>query len=179
MKQHYITSFDIPTISRFAVGFDRMFDELQRTATSLNGTNYPPYNIVRTSETEYDIELAVAGFAEDELEVETQNGELHVRGLSNREEDRDGTYIHQGIASRNFVRTFALADNVEVKTATVKNGILTIRLNVVVPESEKPKKIAITFHKWYNYKYWGRQPSPTLFKGRYEHQSSYQNTYLA
>jgi molecular chaperone IbpA len=145
-KQHYITTFDIPNISRFAVGFDRMFDELQRTATSLNSNNYPPYNILRKSETEYYIELAVAGFAEDELEVETQNGELHIRGES-LVEDSNNIYIHHGIAARNFVRTFALADNVEVKSATVKNGILTVQLQVVVPEHEKPKKIAITFQK--------------------------------
>jgi len=147
MKQHYVTTFDIPTISRFAVGFDRMFDELQRTATTLNGTNYPPYNIVRVDETQYDIELAVAGFEEDELDVEVQNGELSIRGESKSESARLGNYIHQGIASRNFVRTFALADNVEVRTATVKNGILTVKLEVIVPEHEKPKKIAITFQK--------------------------------
>jgi molecular chaperone IbpA len=146
MKQHYITTFDIPNISRFAVGFDRMFDELQRTATTLNGTNYPPYNILRVSETEYHIELAVAGFEEDELDVETQNGELSVRGDSKRDY-QDATYVHQGIANRNFTRTFALADNVEVKGAMVKNGILTVKLEAVVPESEKPKKIAITFQK--------------------------------
>lgn len=147
MKQVYLNSLDIPQIQRFAVGFDRMFDELARTAGTLNGTNYPPYNIVRINENEYEIEVAVAGFSEDELDVEMQNGELFVRGESKADDTRTGNYIHQGIAARNFTRTFALADNVEVKGAVVKNGILTVKLEVFVPEHEKPKKIAITFEK--------------------------------
>lgn len=138
---------EFPQITKFAVGFDRVFDELARTAGTLNAGNYPPYNIIRTAETEYDIEIAVAGFAENELDIETQNGELIVKGESKSEADRVGNYIHQGIASRNFVRTFALADNVEIRGASVKNGILTIKLEVIVPEHEKPKKVAITFEK--------------------------------
>ena len=136
-----------PDITRFAVGFDRMFDELARTAGTLNASNYPPYNIVRTAEQEYDIEIAVAGFEENELEVELQNGELTVRGENKAEATRVGNYLHQGIASRNFVRKFALADNVEVNGVTVRNGIMTIKLVVFVPEHEQPKKIAITFEK--------------------------------
>ncbi len=136
-----------PEIARFAVGFDRMFDELARTAGSLNATNYPPYNIVRTAEHEYDIEIAVAGFEADELDVELQNGELTVKGENKAEAQRVGNYLHQGIASRNFTRKFALADHVEVRGVTVRNGIMTIKLEVVVPEHEKPKKIAITFEK--------------------------------
>ena len=147
MKQVYVNSLDIPQIHRFAVGFDRMFDELARTAGTLNSSNYPPYNIVRVAENEYEIEVAVAGFAEDELDVEMQNGELFVRGESKATDTRTGNYLHQGIAARDFTRTFALADNVEVKGASVKNGILTIKLEVFIPEAEKPKKIAITFQK--------------------------------
>ena len=147
MKQVYVNSLDIPQIHRFAVGFDRMFDELARTAGTLNSSNYPPYNIVRVAENEYEIEVAVAGFAEDELDVEIQYGELFVKGESKDTDVRTGNYLHQGIAARDFTRTFALADNVEVKGASVKNGILTIKLEVFIPESEKPKKIAITFQK--------------------------------
>lgn len=136
-----------PDIARFAVGFDRIFDELARTAGTLNASNYPPYNIVRTAEQEYDIEIAVAGFEEDELDVELQNGELIVRGENKAEAERVGNYLHQGIASRNFTRKFALADNVEVRGASVRNGIMTIRLEVIVPQHEQPKKIAISFQK--------------------------------
>lgn len=149
MKQYHLTTFDIGSLPRFAVGFDRMFEELARTQGKLNAnSNYPPYNIVRISETEYDIEVAVAGFSEDELDVEVVDGELVIKGetKNDAEDHRAGNYLHQGIAARNFTRTFVLSDNSEVTGATVKNGILTVRILVHIPESNK-KKIAITFEK--------------------------------
>ena len=145
MKQVYVNTLDIPNIQRFAVGFDRMFDELSRTAGTLNATNYPPYNIIKESETIYKIEVAVAGFEESELDVETVDNELIIKG--NKAIEANGEYLHQGIAGRDFVRTFALFENVEVKGADVKNGILTVTLEHIIPESAKPKKIAITFQK--------------------------------
>ena len=147
MKQVYINTLDIPSIQRFAVGFDRMFDELSRTAGTLNASNYPPYNIIKESETIWKIEVAVAGFDESELDVEIVNNELVVTGAVIKEHKVEVQYLHQGIAGRDFERTFALADNVEVKGASVKNGILTVTLEHIVPESAKPKKIAITFQK--------------------------------
>jgi molecular chaperone IbpA len=147
MKQVYINSLDIPSIQRFAVGFDRMFDELSRTAGTLNASNYPPYNIIKETETIWKIEVAVAGFDESELDVEIVNNELVVTGAVNKENKAEQQYLHQGIAGRDFERIFALADNVEVKGASVKNGILTVTLEHIVPESAKPKKIAITFQK--------------------------------
>jgi molecular chaperone IbpA len=145
MKQVYINTLDIPSIQRFAVGFDRMFDDLSRTAGTLNASNYPPYNIIKESETIYKIEVAVAGFEETELDVETVDNELVIR--SNKVIEANCEYLHQGIAGRDFVRTFALFENVEVKGADVKNGILTVTLEHIIPESAKPKKIAITFQK--------------------------------
>lgn len=139
------TTLDIPDIRRFAVGFDHMFNELNRTAGTLNATNYPPYNIVRYSETAYTVEVAVAGFAEDELDVEIINNELVVHGASKTVDDATVEYIHRGIATRNFVRSFALAENVEVKGAVVKNGILTVMLEHIIPETAKPRKVAISF----------------------------------
>jgi molecular chaperone IbpA len=147
MKQVYINTLDIPSIQRFAVGFDRMFDELSRTAGTLNASNYPPYNIIKESETIWKIEVAVAGFDESELDVEIVNNELVVTGAVIKENKVEAQYLHQGIAGRDFERTFALAENVEVKGAQVKNGILTVTLEHIVPESAKPKKIAITFQK--------------------------------
>ena len=147
MKQVYINTLDIPSIQRFAVGFDRMFDELSRTAGTLNASNYPPYNIIKESETIWKIEVAVAGFDESELDVEIVDNELVVTGAVNKENKAEQQYLHQGIAGRDFERTFALADNVEVKGAAVKNGILTVTLEHIIPESAKPKKIAITFQK--------------------------------
>ena len=148
MKQHYITTFDISNLPRFAIGFDRIFEELARTQEKLNNTNYPPYNIVRLAETEYAIEVAVAGFEEHELDVEVVDGELVIKGETNSNEvdSRAGNYLHHGIAARNFTRTFALPDDAEVTGAIVKNGILTVQVTVHIPQSTK-KKIAITFEK--------------------------------
>lgn len=146
MKQVY-TTLDIPDIRRFAVGFDHMFNELHRTAGTLNATNYPPYNIVRHSETMYTIEVAVAGFEETELDVEIIDNELVIKGERNTEETAEVEYIHRGLAARNFVRSFALAENVEVKGANVKNGILTVTLEHIIPEMTKPQKIQIEFIK--------------------------------
>lgn len=147
MKQVYVNTFDIASLPRFAIGFDRMFEELARTQEKLNNTNYPPYNIVRLAETEYAIEVAVAGFNEDELDVEVVDGELIIKGETKpRDVEQTGNYLHQGIAARNFTRTFALPDDAEINGATVKNGILTVNVVVHIPESTK-KKIAITFQK--------------------------------
>ena len=146
MKQVYVNSLDIPQLQRFAVGFDRMFDELARTAGTLNATNYPPYNIIKETETIWKIEVAVAGFEESELDVEIVSNELIVTGAKEKTGEAVN-YLHQGIGGRDFERTFALAENVEVKGASVKNGILTVTLEHIIPESAKAKKIAITFQK--------------------------------
>lgn len=148
MKQFHITTFNLETLPKFAIGFDRMFEELARTQEKLNNSNYPPYNIVRLAETEYVIEVAVAGFEEDELTVEVIDGELVIKGETNSEQvdQRAGNYLHQGIAARNFTRTFALPDDAEVKGASVRNGILTVNVEVFIPQSTK-KTIAITFQK--------------------------------
>lgn len=148
MKQFHITTFNLETLPKFAIGFDRMFEELARTQEKLNNSNYPPYNIVRLAETEYVIEVAVAGFEEDELTVEVIDGELVIKGETNSDQvdQRAGNYLHQGIAARNFTRTFALPDDAEVKGAAVRNGILTVNVEVFIPQSTK-KTIAITFQK--------------------------------
>ena len=147
MKQYHITTFNLETLPKFAIGFDRMFEELARTQEKLNNTNYPPYNIVRLAETEYAIEVAVAGFEEDELDVEVVDGELVIRGETKTNvTENTGNYLHHGIAARNFTRTFALPDDAEISGATVRNGILTVNVVVHIPESTK-KKIAITFQK--------------------------------
>lgn len=147
MKQFHITTFNLETLPKFAIGFDRMFEELARTQEKLNNSNYPPYNIVRLAETEYAIEVAVAGFAEDELTVDVIDGELVIRGESqSNNAENVGNYLHQGIAARNFTRTFALPDDAEVKNANVKNGILRVEVEVFIPQSTK-KSIAITFEK--------------------------------
>jgi molecular chaperone IbpA len=142
----YIATFDLPTLTRNAVGFDRMFHELNRTFTnSKNDGNYPPHNIVQLTDTQYQIEVAVAGFAENEIEIELKENLLTVSGEQIKRDDV--TYLHKGIGTRNFVRTFPLGEHVEVKGAAVKNGILTVDLELLVPEEKQSKKIAITFQK--------------------------------
>ena len=155
MKQYHITTFNLETLPKFAVGFDRIFEELARTQEKLNNSNYPPYNIVRLAETEYLFEIAVAGFEENELNVEVVDGELIVSAGANFDENvtegelkdpHEGNYLHRGLAKRKFTRAFALPDNAEVKGATVRNGILNIIVEVFIPQSTK-KSIAITFEK--------------------------------
>jgi molecular chaperone IbpA len=151
MTQFQLHSIDLPTLHaqlhRHAIGFDRMFDELNRTfANSKQDGNYPPYNIAKLDDTHYVVEIAVAGFKESELDVELKDGVLTVKGDQTKPEV-EIEYIHKGISARNFVRTFTLADDVEVRAATVQNGILAIALEHVIPEEKQPKKIAITFKK--------------------------------
>ena len=140
-----ITSFDLTPFYRNTVGIDRLFDRITSQIDAAAGGNYPPYDIVRTGEDAYEIRVAAAGFQQGEIDVEFHEGRLTVRGQQNREEETGLEYLHHGISARNFVRTFTLADYVEVKGAVMKDGILTVQLERVVPESQKPKSIAITY----------------------------------
>jgi molecular chaperone IbpA len=151
MTQLEIRTLDLPSfvnqIHRQAIGFDNLFDTLNRTfANSRTDGNYPPHNVVKLDDTHYVIEVAVAGFAEDEIDVELKENVLTVRGEQAKPE-QEVEYLHKGISARNFTRTFPLAEHIEVRGATVKNGILAIALEQIVPEENKPKKIAITFAK--------------------------------
>lgn len=141
-------TLDIPTLHRRFIGFDQLFEELNRTfTTSAKQDNYPPHNVIRTGDNLFRIEVAVAGFSEEELDVALEGRMLTVRGERSRDEDEQTEYLHRGISGRNFERTWPLGDNMEVRGATVKNGILTVSLELIVPETDKPKKIAITFAK--------------------------------
>jgi molecular chaperone IbpA len=143
----YVT-IDLPTLHRRFIGFDQFFNELERTfSAATKQDNYPPYNIIRTSEHSFSIEVAVAGFAESELDVELRDRLLTVRGERKRDADTEWEYLHRGISGRNFERSFPLGENVEIKAATVENGILSIYLELIVPEEAKPKKIPIAFSK--------------------------------
>lgn len=147
MTNFRIDTIDLPTFARHAIGFDRVFNEMNRQFANTRGSdNYPPYNIARLDDTHYVIEVAVAGFADEEIDVELNDSTLVVKG-EKAKTDKEVDYVHKGISARSFERNFTLADNVEVRAATVKNGILAIALEHVVPEEQKPKKIAITFQK--------------------------------
>lgn len=139
-----LRSLDIPSVHKFGIGFDNMFDELMRM-NSQQSLNYPPYNIVKNTEDSFDIEIAVSGFSEGEVEVNLDNRVLTVKGQ--KKEDLVAEYLHKGISTRDFVREFTLAEHVEVLNASQKDGILTIQLERIVPEEKKPKSIAISYTK--------------------------------
>ena len=141
-----MSNYDLSPFYRSTVGFDRLFSMLDRVAGGeQNGPTYPPYNIERTSENAYRITLAVAGFAEDELSVETRENTLTVRGSKETATNTDGKreVLYQGIAARAFERRFQLADHVVVTCAASENGLLHIDLVREVPEAQKPRTIAI------------------------------------
>ena len=142
-----LRSFDIPSIHKFAVGFDGVFDEILRLSNQQKDSNYPPYNIVKHSDNKFVIELAVAGFKEGDITVTLDKNTLTIEGSQSVDLDTNVEYLHRGISARNFTRTFTLADHVEVVDAVVTNGIMGITLERKVPEELQPKKIAITFNK--------------------------------
>jgi molecular chaperone IbpA len=127
------------------VGFERMFreiDDLMNTSNSGSTTNFPPHNIIKLDDYRYTVELAIAGFNEDEINITLKDGILEIKG-EKKPEDSEIQYLHKGIGTRAFIKSIRLADTVEVRGATFKNGILTVGLENVVPESKKPRKIEI------------------------------------
>ena len=133
---------DFTPYRRSTVGFDRLFDLMERQARSAGGDNYPPFNIERKGEDEYRITLALAGFRATDLDITAQQNLLTVKGHK-RDEAVDGEMLHVGIANRGFERRFELADYVRVANADLADGLLVIDLVREVPEAMKPKKIAI------------------------------------
>lgn len=140
-----LRSFDIPQLHKFGIGFDSMFDELMRVTAQQTNSNYPPHNVIKTGENTVTIEVAVAGFAEGEIDISLEKRVLTIAGERVREDDADHEYLHRGISSRDFRHAFTLAEHVEVKSAAVVNGILSVYLEREVPEEAKPKAIAITY----------------------------------
>jgi molecular chaperone IbpA len=134
---------DFSPLYRSTVGFDRLFTMLDSLAQPDQAQTYPPYNIERTGENTYRITMAVAGFDEKELSIEAQAHVLSVRGEKSDETSENGEYLYRGIAKRAFERRFQLADHVEVQAASLKNGLLHIDLLRSIPETMKPRKIAI------------------------------------
>jgi len=140
------TTFDLTPLYRSTVGFDRLVSLLDQMAGfEGQGSSYPPYNIERTGENSYRITLAVAGFAEPELSIEAKENTLTIRGEKPpaNAEEKKGEVLYQGIAARAFERVFQLADFVEVKGATLENGLLHVDLARELPEKMKPRQIRI------------------------------------
>ena len=143
MTRQRLTTLDLPHFHRATIGFDRLFDELERSfANSPNGNGYPPYNIAQINDDEYMISLAVAGFGMDNLDITKDGDTLKIEGTAPKG-DEDVNYLHKGIGGRRFRREFTLADHVEVESAGLELGMLNVHLKRNVPEELQPKKIKI------------------------------------
>lgn len=137
-------TFDLTPFQRSTIGFDRLFTMLDQAAGLDNAPSYPPYNIERTGENAYRISVAVAGFAPDELTVESRENTLVIRGEKSVADGQEQpAYLHQGIAARAFERRFQLADHVIVTKANIAHGLLHVELVRELPEAMKPRVIAI------------------------------------
>ena len=136
-----LQTLDLPSLHRATVGFDRLFQEMDRAFENTKSTGYPPYNIVQINDNEYMISIAVAGFGMDNLDITLEKNILTVEG--SQFESEDVNYLHKGIGSRNFRRQFTLADHIEVEDAKLDLGMLNIHLKRNVPEEMQPKKIEI------------------------------------
>ena len=134
---------DYSPFYRSTIGFDRLFNLLDSATKFDNGSTYPPYDIERTAENEYRITMAVAGFGEEDLELEARESVLTIKGRKAETEESEGRYLYHGIAGRSFERRFQLDDHVVVKGARLQNGLLHVDLKREIPEALKPRKIEI------------------------------------
>ena len=138
MQLRAINPADLAQISRALVGFDQYFNNPR-----LQNSNYPPHNIVKYSDSAYAIEVAVAGFSKEEITVEVDQAQLVVRGVQSTVDTDDKEYLHRGLASRDFEQSYTLAEYMEVKDAEVKDGMLIINIERIVPEALQPRQIKI------------------------------------
>jgi molecular chaperone IbpA len=136
-------TFDFAPFYRSTVGFDRLFSLLDQVSTADGGASYPPYNIERTGDDQYQVAIAVAGFAPADLSIETKDNVLLVRGGKREKQEEGREILHHGIGTRAFERRFQLADYVQVRSADLENGLLIIDLQREVPEAMKPRQIPI------------------------------------
>jgi molecular chaperone IbpA len=136
-------AFSLAPLFRHSVGFDRFNDLFESALRNETGSGYPPYNVEKHGDDQYRIVIAAAGFQEEDLELQVERGVLTVAGGKRERTDESVTYLHQGIAQRAFKLSFRLADHIEVRGASLKNGLLSIELVRIVPEEAKPKRIAI------------------------------------
>ena len=136
----------IDALNRALIGFDTMFDQMERRYANSVPNNYPPHNILKTGENQYEIQIAVTGFEKSEISVTVEANVLTVKGEgaeSVRHENPEIVYLHRGLATRDFVREFPLAEHMEVAGAEIRNGMLIVKLIRNIPESEKPRVIDI------------------------------------
>jgi molecular chaperone IbpA len=133
----------LDTLSRALIGFDTMFDTMERRFANQVSNNYPPHNIIKTGDNQYEIQVAVTGFNKSEISVTVENNVLVIKGESMNTEYQPEQYLHRGLATRDFAREFPLAEHIEVTGAEITNGMLIVKLVRNIPESAKPKVIDI------------------------------------
>lgn len=144
MKAYRIDTNALSNMNRALIGFDQLFDSLESRLASTAGNNYPPFNILQISENEYQIEIAVAGFKKDEIDITIDQHQLTVEGKKSEKELPEGqVYHYRGLAARDFYRAWTLEQYVEVRGAEIVDGILTIKLERLLPEAMKPRKVEI------------------------------------
>ena len=136
------TPQDLQKMMGFSVGFDSIFDRFFDMDTTRD-SGYPPYNIRKINEAQYVIEIALAGFSKDDIEIEVTEGNLAVRSKKEEETNGDESFVHKGIAKRSFLRSWTLSDDIIVKGADLKDGMLIINLEKVIPDEKKPRLIQI------------------------------------
>ena len=136
-----LTNFDTNKFLPYTVGFDDLFDRLFDLDSS--STGYPPYDIIKLSDTKYRINMALSGFNKNNIEVEMADGELTVRSKNLDDSKQHKNFIHKGISERSFVRKFTLSDEIQVKSAEMNDGMLTVELEKIIPDHKKPKLITI------------------------------------
>ena len=142
MTQHQLVRFDTTALNRALVGFDQIFNDFESRFANQIQNNYPPHNVIKHDEDNYEIQIAVAGFRKDEIELTVQNNHLIVTGTKEAEHTT-GEYMHRGLSARNFERFFRLEGFLEVGDAEIRDGLLLIKLTRNIPEEKKPKKILI------------------------------------
>ena len=140
--QNNLTTFDRNKFIPYSIGFDNLFDRLFDMDLE-SSSSYPPYNISKVDDNNYIIEMALAGFNKDDIEIELADSELTVRSKKREDSNKDVNLIHQGISHRSFNRKFTLSEEILVKNAEMKNGMLIIKLEKFIPENKKPKLINI------------------------------------
>jgi molecular chaperone IbpA len=138
-----LVRFDTSALNRALVGFDQIFNDFDKRFANQISTNYPPYNVVKKSEDDYEIQIAVSGFEKSEVTVEVNRDQLIIKGEHADAVVDNVEYLHRGLAARDFTRAFTLAEHMEVGDAVIRNGILTISLTRIVPEELKPRLISI------------------------------------
>lgn len=145
MTTNQLTRFDTNALNRALLGFDTLFDNFEKRFANQVNTNYPPHNVVKFDDDTYEVQVAVTGFDPTEITVQVDQNELIIKGsIATDDDDAAITYLHRGLASRDFTKTFTLADHMEVGKARIKNGVLKVALKRIVPEALKPRILTIT-----------------------------------